>query len=207
MAEIKVLSDEAVSLAVPDQAEAQARAAALRAAGGWREVVAGEASVTVAFDPLAETAAEAGARLRSACAAPAPPLPAAGAAVLTIPVRYGGTDGPDLGAVAAETGLAAHEVIARHGASDHVVAMLGFTPGFAYLGGLDPSLCVLRRDVPRPRLPAGSVGISGARTGLYALAGPGGWAVIGRTDARLFDPQAAPPHALAPGQRVRFVPT
>ena len=206
---ITVLSDEALELRVPSQEAAQARAAQLRASGAWAEVVAGERSVAVLFDALAEDIAAATARLRAACAAPPPPLAASTADTLTIPVRYGGADGPDLAALAARAGIEEAEVIARHGARLHTVAMLGFTPGFAYLdpaGGGDASLRVPRLATPRPRVPAGAVGVAEGRTGLYALPGPGGWPLIGRTDAALFDARADPPARLAPGQRVRFVP-
>ena len=206
MVEVTILSDEALEVPAASQEEAQARAAQLREGGGWREVVAGERSVAVLFDPLTETLGEATARLRAGCAATPPPPPASKAPVLTLPVRYGGADGPDLAALAAHAGLSEAEVIERHAGTLHTVAMLGFTPGFAYVDGLHESLRVPRLPVPRPRVPTGSVGVAEARTGLYALPGPGGWSLIGRTEASLFDPRADPPARLAPGQRVRFVP-
>lgn len=125
---------------------------------------------------------------------------------VTVPVCYGGDAGPDLAEVARLTGLGAEEVVARHAAGHYRVAMLGFAPGFPYLLGLDPVLAVPRRADPRTRVPAGSVAIGGAQTGIYPDALPGGWQLIGRTPLRLFDPAAAEPTALRPGDRVRFAP-
>jgi inhibitor of KinA len=96
------------------------------------------------------------------------------------------------------------EVIRIHAATEYPVYMLGFSPGFCYLGGLDPRLTCPRRDQPRPRVPAGSVGIAGQQTGVYASATPGGWNIIGRTSITLFDPHADPAFALRAGDRVRF---
>lgn len=124
---------------------------------------------------------------------------------LVVPVRYGGEHGPDLAAVAEATGLGADEVVARHCGGDYCVAMLGFAPGFPYLLGLDPALALPRLATPRTRVPAGSIGIGGAQTGIYPRESPGGWRLIGRTPMRLFDPSREPPARLAPGQRVRFV--
>lgn len=122
--------------------------------------------------------------------------------LVEIPVRY---DGPDLGDVAGHCGLSTAEVVQRHTQAEYVVFFIGFQPGFAYLGGLDASLHTPRRSEPRVAVPAGSVGIGGAQTGIYPLATPGGWQLIGRTALPLFDPQAEPPTLLAPGDRVRFV--
>lgn len=123
-----------------------------------------------------------------------------------IPVRYGGADGPDLVALAASAGLDVDEVIARHTAPEYRVAMLGFAPGFPYLLGLDPVLATARHAQPRTRVPAGSVGIGGAQTGVYPRASPAGWQIIGRTQAVLFDATRKEPSLLQPGDRVRFVP-
>jgi KipI family sensor histidine kinase inhibitor len=124
--------------------------------------------------------------------------------VVEIAVRYGGADGPDLERVAAHAGLSAGEVVARHAASDYTVAMLGFAPGFPYLLGLDAALHVPRRANPRTRVPAGSVAIGGAQTGIYPRELPGGWNLIGCTPLTLFDPCRDQPCLLAPGDRVRF---
>jgi inhibitor of KinA len=126
--------------------------------------------------------------------------------VVEIPVCYGGEFGPDLDEVAALCGLAPDDVIERHAASPHRVYMLGFAPGFPYLGGLDPSLEAPRRATPRTKVPAGSVAIARDQSCIYALETPGGWNVIGRTPVRLFAPDDDPPCLLAAGDDVRFVP-
>lgn len=120
-----------------------------------------------------------------------------------IPVRY---DGPDLGELAARAGIDTSDLVARHAAALYRVAFVGFQPGFAYLAGLPPALHAPRRASPRPRVPAGSVAIGGAWTGIYPLASPGGWNLIGSTDAVLFDPSLERPALLEPGDGVRFVP-
>jgi KipI family sensor histidine kinase inhibitor len=126
--------------------------------------------------------------------------------LVDIPVRYGGEDGPDLDEVAALCGLPRAEVVERHAARTYRVFMLGFLPGFAYLGTLDPAIHVPRRTTPRTAVASGSVGLAGAQTGVYPRVSPGGWQIIGRTDVPLFDPALEPPSRLAPGDRVRFVP-
>jgi KipI family sensor histidine kinase inhibitor len=118
-----------------------------------------------------------------------------------IPVRY---DGMDLEAVAAATGLAAAEVIARHSGRAYTVDLLGFVPGWAYLSELDPALQLPRRSEPRPRVMAGSVAIAAAQTGVYPLDTPGGWHIIGHTETVMFDPTRQPPALLRAGDTVRF---
>jgi KipI family sensor histidine kinase inhibitor len=122
--------------------------------------------------------------------------------LVEVPVVY---DGADLAEVCRLTGLSSADVVARHTAVEYVVAFLGFTPGFPYLVGLDPALHVPRRATPRTAVPAGAVGLAGDQTGVYPTASPGGWQLIGRTDAVLFDPRRDPPALLAPGDRLRFV--
>lgn len=126
--------------------------------------------------------------------------------LVEIPVCYGGECGPDLDAVASACGLSAGQVVQRHAQPEYLVAMLGFSPGFPYLLGLDPALAVPRLATPRLRVPAGSVGIGGAQTGIYPGEGPGGWRLIGQTPQSLFDARRDPPAHLLPGDRVRFVP-
>jgi KipI family sensor histidine kinase inhibitor len=126
--------------------------------------------------------------------------------LIEIPVCYGGEFGPDLDAVAEHCDISTNEVIARHSSATYQVAMLGFAPGFPYLLGLDPTLHVPRRTTPRVRVPAQSVAIGGAQTGIYPRELPGGWSLIGRTPRCLFDPARNPPSLLAAGQHVRFVP-
>ena len=130
-----------------------------------------------------------------------PPARAGAGVPVEIPVSY---DGEDLPEVASLTGLDADEVVRRHTAPTYTVAFLGFSPGFPYLVGLDPSLEVPRRDTPRTSIPAGSVGLAGDQTGIYPSASPGGWQLIGHTDVALFDPGRDPPALLGPGGRLRF---
>ncbi|MES3007698.1 MAG: 5-oxoprolinase subunit PxpB [Pseudomonadota bacterium] len=124
---------------------------------------------------------------------------------ITIPVTYGGEAGPDLQTVAAHTGLSGDAIIARHSAGLYRVFCLGFQPGFAYLGGLDPALAIPRRATPRLSIPAGSVAIGGNQTAVYPSASPGGWHIIGRTALMLFDPSREQPALLIAGDTVRFV--
>lgn len=123
-----------------------------------------------------------------------------------IPVAYGGREGPDLETIARRLGRTPEEVVALHAAPLYTVAFVGFSPGFPYLIGLPPELERPRRDSPRARVPAGSVAIAGPFAGIYPSPTPGGWHLLGRTSVELFDPGAARPNRLAPGDRVRFVP-
>lgn len=126
--------------------------------------------------------------------------------VTEIPVLYGGDYGPDLGEVAAHCGLDPAQVIRLHSAPAYRIFMLGFTPGFPYLGGMDPRLTTPRRSQPRVSIPAGSVGIAGGQTGVYPIRSPGGWQLIGRTPLKLFDPAREKPILLQAGGAIRFVP-
>ena len=120
-----------------------------------------------------------------------------------VPVAY---DGPDLAEVAGLTGLTEAEVVRRHSDADYTVAFCGFTPGFGYLTGLPAELHVPRRATPRTAVPAGAVAVAGEFAGVYPRRSPGGWQLLGRTDAVLWDADRDPPALLAPGTRVRFVP-
>jgi len=123
-----------------------------------------------------------------------------------IPVTYGGEFGPDLEAVANEVGLTPEQVISEHSRITYRVYMLGFSPGFPYLGRTSARLDVARLSTPRTRVPAGSVAIAGRQTGIYPSSTPGGWRLLGRTGWRLFDPTRTPPARLQPGDQVRFRP-
>ncbi|ATG00295.1 allophanate hydrolase subunit 1 [Lelliottia amnigena] len=125
---------------------------------------------------------------------------------IEIPVVYGGAGGPDLGEVARHAGLSEKQVVELHSSIDYVVWFLGFQPGFPYLGGLPEQLATPRRAEPRLQVPAGSVGIGGAQTGIYPLVSPGGWQLIGHTPLPLFDSKRDEPVLLRPGDTVRFVP-
>lgn len=122
--------------------------------------------------------------------------------LVELPVTY---DGPDLQAVAEHCGLDVEDVVRRHREADYVVAFCGFAPGFAYLTGLPEELAAPRLDEPRSTVPPGSVGLAGTFTGIYPRSSPGGWRLIARTDARLWDVDRDPPALLAPGTRVRFI--
>ncbi|MFH8133803.1 5-oxoprolinase subunit PxpB [Pantoea osteomyelitidis] len=123
-----------------------------------------------------------------------------------IPVIYGGDAGPDLSWVAERAEMTPQQVVELHSSTEYDVYFIGFQPGFPYLGGLDARLHMPRRAEPRLSVPAGSVGIGGSQTGIYPLATPGGWQLIGQTPLALFDPVQQPPTLLRPGDKVRFVP-
>lgn len=125
---------------------------------------------------------------------------------IDIPVIYGGAEGPDLEEVARLHNLTTRQTVEMHSSAEYVVYFLGFQPGFGYLGGLPEALHTPRRAVPRVKVPQGSVGIGGSHTGVYPLASPGGWQIIGNTPLALFDPQASSSTLLRPGDSVRFVP-
>jgi len=126
--------------------------------------------------------------------------------VVEIPVCYGGEYGPDLEDVARHSGLDPEDVVRIHSERQYLVYMIGFAPGFPYLGGLDERLATPRRSTPRTAIPKGSVGIGGSQTGIYPIESPGGWNIIGRTAQPLFLPDEQPPSLLRPGDRVRFRP-
>ena len=126
--------------------------------------------------------------------------------VIEIPVYYGGTCGPDLAFVAEHAGVSEEDAIALHSRVEYPIYMIGFAPGFCYLGGLDERLITPRLETPRTMVEAGSVGIANAQTGMYPSASPGGWQLIGRTPLRLFAPEREKPFLYQPGDRIRFVP-
>lgn len=174
-----------------------------RALPGIRELVPTYRSLLVEYDSLVAGYEQLVETIRPLTAGP--PLPSCGREV-EVPVRYGGLHGPDLEEVAAHCNLTVREVIARHSAPIYLVYMLGFSPGFPYLGGLDPSLHVPRLAQPRLRVPAGSVAIAGPQAGIYPQSTPGGWRIIGHTQLSLFDPFSGSPFLLRSGDVVRFVP-
>jgi len=124
--------------------------------------------------------------------------------VVDVPTRY---DGPDLADVALKTNLTPAGVVDAHAAREYLVYCVGFAPGFTYCGALPDQLAVPRLSSPRLRVSAGSIGIAGRQTGIYAVESPGGWNLIGRTALRLFDPAADPPARFKAGDRLRFIPT
>jgi KipI family sensor histidine kinase inhibitor len=184
-----------------------ALAAAIRAASPpWlRDLTPAYASLGVHFDDTRSDAEQVRAWLQALCQQPHTADAAAAARVVEIPVRYGGEYGQDFDALAQVLGLTPERLIALHTAPVYTVAMIGFAPGFPYLSGLDPALAQPRLTTPRTRVPAGSVGIGGAQTGVYPRESPGGWRLIGRTPLTLFDPRRGPPSLLMAGDRVRLV--
>jgi KipI family sensor histidine kinase inhibitor len=176
-----------------------------RQARGVRDVAPGYCTVGVHFDPLQTDLAALEHAIEVEFSAIDALDAVADRPVVEIPVFYGGEGGPDLAAVAQFAGCSEREVIARHSARTYRVYMLGFVPGFGYMGRVDTSIAAPRHRVPRERVPAGSVGIAGGQTGVYPVDSPGGWQLIGRTETVMFDADRARPSLLAPGDLVRFV--
>lgn len=170
---------------------------------GWIESVPAFTSLTLFCDPLLTTAARLTAVVELIVEASQAEHEYA-PRVIEIPVCYGGEYGVDLDFVAQHHRLSADEVITLHANVDYLVHMIGFMPGFPYLGGLSSRLATPRRATPRLNVLAGSVGIGGSQTGIYSLASPGGWQIIGRTPLRLFSADREPPVMLSSGDIVRF---
>lgn len=210
---ITVAGDSALNVvladAISEEASRYVRAAleAVQAASlpGVTELVPTFCSLMVCYDPCVVSYGELSSRV-AACLDGLKPCEADRRRIIEIPVCYGGDLGPDLAFVAQHAGMTEDEVVAVHSGTDYLINMLGFLPGFAYLGGLDERLHTPRLDSPRTRIPAGSVGIGGAQTGVYPLASPGGWQLIGRTPVRPYDPDREPPILYEAGDYLRFVP-
>ena len=181
-----------------------ALAAGVRAARypGVRDVVPSYSAVTVYFDPLRTDLDQLWAVLEEVAAAPMGD--AEPARKVVVGVRYGGTAGPDLEAVAVFAGCSTKEVVRRHTAPRYRVYMVGFLPGFPYLGTVDARIAMPRRSSPRLAVPAGSVGIAGTQTGIYPTTAPGGWRLIGLAAVDPFDAGREPPSLFRPGDTVRF---
>jgi len=170
---------------------------------GVREIAPGYRSLLVVYDPLTIAAAELMERIAEAAAQQGlAGLPQA--KLLTVPVFYGGDYGPDLEWVAGHLGISSDEVIRLHTETVYRVYMIGFTPGYPYMGELPAALAVPRRSTPRTRVPKGSVGIAHRQTGIYPVESPGGWQIIGWTPIELFDPSRQLPSLLEMGDRVKF---
>lgn len=180
---------------------------------GVQEVQPAYSSFCVHFDPSRVSASWLGAyalqtvgRIASGRETPAGDVRSVSPREVLIPVKYGGKDGPDLEWASGYLGMTKDEIIRRHAKPTYKVYMIGFLPGFPYLGGLDPELSMPRTPAPRASVPPGSVGIAGRQTGIYPWESPGGWRIIGRTSLVLFDPYREDPSLLHPGDAVRFVP-
>ncbi|SEC95975.1 sensor histidine kinase inhibitor, KipI family [Rhizobiales bacterium GAS188] len=171
---------------------------------GVTETVPTYRSLLVHYDPTLIGYAELGAELMSLAVREGEP--ARKGRRWRVPVVYGGEFGIDLEAVAETAGLTPDEVVARHSGGDYRVYMLGFLPGYTYLGGLDPVLATPRREDPRLETPAGTIGIGGVQTGIQCLAAPSGWNLLGRTPVRTYHPRRDPIFLMEPGDYVTFFP-
>ncbi len=194
-----VLAELGTRLDTALNTRAIALAAALKKRRDVRQAVPGHASVTVQFDPDQVTHEALAAAIRR-LATKRPPMEEPGR-LHRIPVVY---DGPDLEAVAAQLRLDPQRVVEIHGRPIYRAFLVGFVPGWAYLGPLPDELALPRRAVPRTQVPAGSVAIAGHQTGVYPLNSPGGWHLIGRTSVKLFLPDSDPPSLFRAGDRVKF---
>lgn len=177
---------------------------------GFQEAVPAYSSVAVFYDPLSVNFKDDKDPFQKVCGvlddalAAASGFPSADRRTVEIPVSFGGESGPDLGFVAGINGISEDEVVRIFLDGEYRVYFLGFLPGFAYMGELDPQVRAPRKETPRTMVPKGSVGIAGSQTGIYPLDSPGGWQIIGRTEITMFDPDAEDPARLRPGDMVKF---
>lgn len=195
---------DAITRALNEQVLALDRALAADPPAGMVETVPTIRSLLVHYDPALTTGAALEGAIAQRLQRPAPP--AGSGRLWRFPTCYGGAHARDLDELAARVGLGPQEVAARHAATSYHVYMLGFTPGFAYMGDLPAALVTPRRATPRVRLPAGSVAVATSLTAVYPQESPGGWWVIGATPVRLFNPARPSPALLRPGDRVAFEP-
>lgn len=202
---ISLIGDDALGVTLSDKSRRNDLANALVYSCKWLEVVPGTDGLSVQYNPLHTSTDEALKTLDRALRENLPPTEQNREALI-IPVCYAPDYAPDMAHICAMTKLSPEEIITRHTSAVHQVDMIGFIPGYAYLEGGDPALTVPRLDTPRARLPAGSIGLAGGLCGVYALPGPGGWPLIGRTPLTLFDPAHKDPFLLQAGQSVRFEP-
>ncbi|PWI58405.1 5-oxoprolinase subunit PxpB [Sulfoacidibacillus thermotolerans] len=172
---------------------------------GFLECTPAYTTLTVFYDPVAISYAEVIQKLRHTIARVSE-SEVTQSRIVSIPVCYGGVYGPDLSFVAQYHGLTESEVIKLHTSPEYQVFMIGFAPGFPYLGGLSKRLVTPRKTTPRSQIQAGSVGIAGEQTGIYSVSTPGGWQIIGRTPIQLFHVENHPPSLLQAGDKVRFIP-
>ena len=200
---VRCCGDDLLSIDVANSPQSQALADQLRESGNWLECVAGINSVVVQFDATKLDADEALLKIEKSLKAP-PSETKLSDELVEVPVCYGGEYGPDLETLCARLNLSVDELVKLHTEREYRVDMLGFTPGFAYVGGLGDALNVPRLKQPRQHVAAGSIGIADGRTGIYSLPGPGGWPIIGRTPLSLFDPESAHPFLLQAGSRIQF---
>ena len=197
--------EEKIDPAISARGAALADALAAANIAGVRDVVPTYRSVTVYFDPLKTNQDVLTTTVERLAAQPIESSPRRRDPI-RIPVCYGGAHGPDLPRIAEFAQLSEADVVNLHASAEYRVMMLGFTPGFAYMGIVDSRIAAPRLETPRPRVPRGSVGIAKEQTGIYPSETPGGWQLIGRTPVRPFDMSRADPFLLRAGDDVRFVP-
>lgn len=181
---------------------------------GFMEAVPTYTNVTVFYDPIkvyrayntTETIFNTVANLIKKYATRVSPSKKTTSRLVEIPVLYGQEYGPDLDIVANLNQITKEEVIHIHSGTDYLVHMIGFAPGFPFLGGMNENIAAPRKDTPRSSIPAGSVGIAGKQTGIYPFESPGGWQIIGRTPIELFLPKESPPTLIRAGDKIRFIP-
>jgi KipI family sensor histidine kinase inhibitor len=201
---LSITFEEKIDPSVNARCIAIAHALESHRAEGVRDIVPTYNAVAVHFDPLHVKRTELEKELQEVAGAvydlegPEPPP-------IEIPVTYGGASGPDLDAVARFGGCSEQDVVRLHSVVIYRVYMIGFLPGFAYMGSVDPRIAMPRLSTPRARVPAGSVGIAGIQTGIYPFDTPGGWRIVGQTAAKVFDPDRSNPFLLSAGDRVKFV--
>jgi inhibitor of KinA len=199
MGDTALLAELSTRLDTAVNTRAIALATALKRRRDVRQAIAGYASVTVQFDPEQATHESLAAAIKR-LAAKRPPMDEPGR-LHRIPVTY---DGPDIAEVGERLQLARDKIIEIHTRPIYRVFLVGFVPGWAYLGPLPEELALPRREVPRTQVPAGAVAIAGRQTGIYPLPTPGGWHLVGRTNVRLFLPDSDPPCLFRAGDRVKF---
>lgn len=196
---------EGIALALNERVRAMTSSLSERRIRGVRAVVPAYRSLAVIYDPSSLSMEDLIRRIEELDGAFGF-VETAQPSLVEIPVCYGGEFGPDLQIVSEHTGLSPSEVIEIHCSSEYPIYMIGFTPGFCYLGGMDQRLKTPRRKTPRTSVPEGSVGIAESQTGMYPIESPGGWQLIGRTPLKLFAPERENPFLYKAGDRIRFRP-
>ena len=204
MPHIDLCGDDALSVAIDDSSQRHSIAEHLRDTGSWLECIEGMQSVVIRFDSASLSIDGAKQQLCEQLDSVSKDVADFESTLIEIPVCYGGEYGPDFDSICQMLTLTANELIEIHTETEYRIEMLGFTPGFAYVGGLSTELNVPRLAEPRQRVAAGSIGITDGLTGLYALLGPSGWPLVGRTPVSLFEAGSDQPFLLRAGMRVRF---
>ena len=197
--------EESISSAIHRKVRALSQAIERAEIPGVREVIPAYRSMLVHYDPQGTSIEDLCLRVRKLETSPGE-LDATASRRVRIPVCYGGDLGPDLAYVARHNGLTEDDVVAVHSGATYLVYMVGFLPGFPYLGGMSDKIATPRLPEPRTKTPAGSVGVAGTQTGIYPIESPGGWRIIGRTPIELFRAHEVPPARLRMGDSVEFVP-